>query len=111
MPHASAPSCSDARKPEVAKTDAAVARMSAFRSLSRPRSGIEVGPAPRALAGQQTPEAESREVRGRDRDVGAFELAGVRVAHAVGELLVMVDEQVEVVVHQLERAVDHVAEQ
>src|SRR6476620_10421575 len=101
MPEASATSCSEARNPEVAKTDAAVARMSAFRSPSRLRSGIEVGPATRGLTGEQAAEPESREVRCRDGDVGSFELARVRLAHAVRELLIVVDEQVEVVVHQL----------
>src|SRR6185369_15580955 len=131
MPQASATSWSDARSPDVAKTDAAVARMSAFRApssgtgatpslvmgpdvgtvASGERSVVEERPTTRGCAREQPTESEPREVCRRDGDVGPFELARVRLAYAVRELLVVVDEQVEVVVHQLERTVDDVAEQ
>src|SRR5207302_2024773 len=72
--------------------------------------GVE-GPAPYALGGQQAAETQPGKVSSGDGDVAAFELAGVGRAHAVGELLVDVHDEVELVVHQLQRAVDHVAEQ
>src|SRR6516225_4017068 len=47
---------------------------------------------------------------GRER-VRAFEFARVRLSHTVRELLVVIYEQVEIVVHQLEWAVHDVAQQ
>ena len=78
------------------------------RGLTSPPNDLQPR---RRLAGEQAPEAQAGEVRGRGDGVAALELAGVRLAHTVRELLVVVDQEVEVVVHQLERAVHHVAEE
>src|SRR5579883_1886637 len=64
-----------------------------------------------ALGGQQPAEDHAREVRGGDRHVLALDLAGERVAGALRQLGIDVAQAGPLVVQQLHRAVDHVAQQ
>src|SRR5262245_53999087 len=72
----------------------------------RPSASAVEGPAPDTLAGQEAAEAQPREVGRRHRHVAALQLPRVGLPDPVGRLLVDVHEQVELVVHELQRAVD-----
>ena len=83
-----------------------------YRRHSSPvgRSRVVEAPASHALPGKEAAELQAREVSAGDRNVRPLQLPRVGLPDLGRELLIMVHQEVEVVIHQLERAVDDIAE-